>query len=214
MRFTLWPPALLLLTSPALAGVRSPAGCFPNEAPCGPRSTFLVHGMHPSSPCQFRFRADGGLDQLTLTVTLRDGFDHPVPGCTTTVGLEAGPGTLALCGCCDLTMSAVSGPAGEMEFVFAALGGRGELQLALTTHCSGDIPWFSQEIAFTSTDLDASCEPGLSTNVIDLAIWAGCLPPGAYCATSDFNCNGTVNVIDLGMLAGGLPRGCDDAVCP
>ncbi len=34
--------------------------------------------------CQFRFNASGGLDTMTLLVTLRDAFDVPVAGCTTT----------------------------------------------------------------------------------------------------------------------------------
>lgn len=214
MRFAPWMLAVLLFASPALAGLRAPAGCFPNQSPCGPRSTFLVHGMSPQAPCQFRFRADGGLDRLTLTVTLRDGFDLPSPDCSTTVTLEAGPNTAALCGCCDLAEGAVSGPDGEMQFVFAGLGGHGELWLTLTTHCSGNINWFTTEVPFSSPDLNGSCEPDASTDVIDLGMWAACLPPGPYCARSDLSCDGTVNVIDLGIFASGLHQGCDDAVCP
>jgi hypothetical protein len=214
MRPVLSAIALLVLASPALAGLRSPAGCFPNQSPCGPRSTFIVHGMHPSSPCQFRFRADGGLDQLTLTVTLRDGFDLPSPGCSTTVTLKEGPNTTAFCACCDLQQSDISGPDGEMQFVFAALGGRGELRLTLTTHCSGNINWFEADIPFTSPDLNGSCEPDNSTNVLDLGIWAGCLPPGPYCLPSDMNCSAQIDIPDLGIFAGGLTVGCNDAACP
>lgn len=91
--------------------------------------------------------------------------------------------------------------------------GHGELWLTLTTHCSGDINWFTAEVPFTSSDLNASCEPDAATDVIDLGIWAACLPPGPYCVRTDLSCDGTVNVLDLGIFAGGLHRGCDDAVC-
>ena len=84
MQFLVWMLASLLLASEAFAGVRSPARCFPNENPCFLNCTFLVHGMSSQSPCQFRFRADGSLDRLTLTVTLRDAFDVPTPDCSTT----------------------------------------------------------------------------------------------------------------------------------
>jgi hypothetical protein len=205
--------ALLFSAAPVLAGVRSPEGCFPNEIPCGPRSTFLVSGYSNMAPCQFRFRADGGIDALTLTITLRDGFDLPVPACSISVTIEEGPNTLALCSCCPLTQGGVSGPDGEQQFVFDSLGGRGELVLVVWSHCHGDLFLWDEEIPFTSPDLNASCEPENSTTVLDLALWAGCFPPSPSCQTSDMNCSGATDIIDLGIFAGGLGVGCGDAPC-
>jgi hypothetical protein len=79
----------------------------------------------------------------------------------------------------------------------------------ITGHCFGNIGITCLEFDFTSSDLDASCETATSaTNVIDLGIWAGCLPPSPYCEASDYNCDGTVNVSDLGGWAGGLGSPC------
>ena len=61
---------VLACTASAFAGVPDPthSGCGLNAKPL---------------PCQWRFRADGGIDRLTLKVTLRDAFDAPVASCST-----------------------------------------------------------------------------------------------------------------------------------
>ncbi len=215
MRYEFLAGALVLLSvGPAAeAGVRAPdaSGCFPGESPCPSRCSFGVSGQ--GAACQFRFRADGGLDVLTLSITLRDAFDNPVPDCSTSVTIQPGPGTLALCGCGPLQQSGFSAADGTMQAVFSQLGGRGTLSVSVTAHCSGDIPLFQDEIPFTSLDLDASCETATSaTNVVDLGIWAGCLPPSPYCEASDYNCDGTVNVVDLGVWAGGLGVPCGSPI--
>jgi len=206
--------ALLAAGSAAEAGVRAPdaSGCFPNQAPCPPRSDFLLSGQ--GAACHFRFRADGGLDKLTLTITLRDGFDQPVPDCSTSVTIEAGSGALALCSCCPLRQAGHSAADGSLRVVFSKLGGRGSLSLRVTAHCAGDIGMFEDEIPFTSPDLNGSCEAASSTNILDLGLWAMCLPPAPPCVVSDYDCSGTISLIDMAIWAGGLGRGCGGETCP
>ena len=82
----------------------------------------------------------------------------------------------------------------------------------MTSRTNGNIAICAEPFDFTSTDLDGDC---LDTDVVDLGLFAGCLPPGPYCRTSDYNCDGTVDVIDLGLWAGGLGLTCaDGTACP
>jgi hypothetical protein len=163
--------------------------------------------------CQWRFRADGGLDRLTLKVTLRDAFDAPVASCSTYCNL--GGASLVAAQCNGNRKGGLTNAGGVVNFVYRCIGGRGTVQLRVTAVCSGNIGIGSQTITFTNPDLNASNEgpnsPG-STTVVDLGLWSGCLPPAAYCVASDFDCNGTVNVVDLGLWAGGLNKGC--VSCP
>lgn len=203
--------ALLFVGPSAEAGVRmaAPAGCFPNERPCPGRCSFGVSGQ--GAACQFRFRADGGLDALTVSVTLRDAFENPVADCSTSVTVREGPGSSALCGCSPLQQRGNSAGDGTMQAVFTRLGGRGDLFLTVSAHCQGDVGLFQEEIPFTSPDFDGSCETGEgAVTVLDLGLWAACLPPAPYCRESDFNCDETVSVIDLGMWVSGLGSGCDE----
>jgi hypothetical protein len=160
--------------------------------------------------CQFRFRHDGSLDALTLCVTLRDVFDTPVANCTTSASLNNTG--LALCNCCPNPQIAPTDSSGVVYFVWEKLGGRGSAEICVTAHCVGDIAICCSAFDFTSTDLVGDCT---NTNVIDLGLWAACLPPAPYCEASDYNCDGTVSVIDLGLWAGGLPVDCSDGpACP
>jgi hypothetical protein len=167
------------------------------------------------TPCQFRFRADGGLDDLVVLVTLRDAFDNPIFDCLTTVTLAPNAETLALCGCCPMQQTIASAIDGTLTATWSALGGRGSLDVMVTALCGSHEPIGVRTVEFTSPDLDGSCEPASSTGVIDLGLFAGGLPPSPYQQSSDFyECDGIVNVIDLGIWAGGLYLGCDDAICP
>jgi hypothetical protein len=157
--------------------------------------------------CQFFFRANGSADALTARITLRDAFDVPVVGCSLSVTVISTPLTLALCSCGPSRLTDVSDGVGAAEVVFPAIGGRGELGLEVSVHCSGNIGFWSERYDFTSTDLNGSCEAMGSTNVFDLGEWASGLPPG-YSQWSDFNCDGQVNVFDLGDFAGGLNASC------
>jgi hypothetical protein len=165
------------------------------------RSGCALEGQAVS--CQFRFRLDGSLDALTLCVTLRDIFDVPIANCSMSATLN-NPVTLCT-NCCTNPQMGQTNWAGVVYFVWNKLGGRGSAQVCVTSHCVGDIGICCQSFDFTSTDLDHDC---LDTDVIDLGIWAGCLPPGPYCEASDYNCDGTINVIDLGLWAGGLGVNC------
>jgi hypothetical protein len=158
-------------------------------------------------PCQYRFRLDGSLDAMGVHATLRDGFDVPVPDCTTSVTLTTKVGTVALCNCCPNRQWGVTNSSGVVHFVgWRKLGGRGLLDVCVTAHPPhGRIAISCTEIRFTSTDLDGDC---LDTDVIDMGIWAGGLPPNPYRTASDYNCDNTVNVLDMALWAGGLNVNC------
>ena len=158
--------------------------------------------------CQYRFRADGGLDGLDVLITLRDAFDDVVGNCSTSVTLTPNAGTLAYCNCCPSTVGGVTAVDGTLSIgTWRCIGGRGTLDICVTAHCQGNIAIGCTEINFTAPDLDGDC---LDTDVIDLGIWAGGISP--YKQESDYNCDGTVSVIDLGIWAGGLGLSCTD--CP
>ena len=159
--------------------------------------------------CQFRFRADGGLDQMTVSIIVRDGFGLPV-SCSTSATLEPDPATLALCTCGPVSQAADTDTSGAVQLVFDRIGGRGSLDVCVTALFSGArIGLARVPIDFTGPDLDGSCppDPASAVDVIDLGIWASGLPPG-YTEPSDYDCNGAVDVLDLAIWAGGLGLGC------
>ena len=190
---------VVMCSAAAFAGVPDPS-----------RSACSVSA--PPTGCQYRFNASGGLDTLTLTVTLRDAFDAPVANCSTTVTLDNA--SLVVCNCCPDQLTGSTNANGIVTFNINQLGGRGSVDVNVTANCTGNIAICSNTINFTSPDLNASCEAGSSTNVIDLGVFAGCLPPSPYCVESDYSCDGTVNVVDLGLFASGLNSGCGSGVCP
>lgn len=191
---------LVLLTLVAATSV-SAATPDPN------RSGLELRGQ--GTACHYRFRADGGLDRLTVVVTVRDAFDIPVPDCSTSVTLQPTAETLDFCSCCPSTRGVRTDIDGVMSLVFDQLGGRGGLDVNVTCHCIGHIGIGQIPIEFTSPDLAANCAP---VNVVSMGIWAGCLPPAPYCETSDYDCDGTVGVLDLALWASALGVGCGG--CP
>ncbi len=168
--------------------------------------------LSPSAaPCQYRFRADAGLDDLTITATVLDSFGAPVVGCLVTVTLVPMLGSpFCICAPCN-PQAAVTGVLGVAACVFSKIGGHG-IFTASVVACGTAIA--APVIPFTSPDLDASCElaPLSATTLLDLGLFAGGLPPG-YEVWSDYNCSGIINVVDLGLFAGGVGKGCD-GLCP
>ena len=196
---TFLPLALTALVSTsAFAGIPDPS-----------QSSCHVKGQ--VAPCQFRFRADGGLDCLTMCITIRDAFSVPVSACTTHVTLTANAGTIAYCNCCPDRVTGYTDTSGSLFLgpFGCCIGGRGSLDLCVTAQYHGFIAIDCKTLFFTSPDLDADC---LDTDVIDLGIWAGGLSP--YSMAADYNCDGTVNVLDLGIWAGGLGQDCGSCACP
>ena len=167
-------------------------------------STVVLGGM--AVPCQYRFRADATLDMMTVTVTLLTAAGLPVPAWPTTCTLAPNAGTLAFCSCCPNPQVGVTDGAGGIVFTWNKVGGRGTLDVFVAAAPIA----FVLPITFTSPDLTGSCEfaPASSTGILDLALFASCLPPAPYCIGSDYNCSGTINVVDLGIWAGGLGDGC------
>ena len=197
MRLSLLPLAVVALWS----------GIACAKVPDPERSSFVVTGQGGAS--QFRFRADGALDQMTVTITLRDLFDLPVQYCSTSVTLEPSPATLALCTCGPSSQAARTDSSGALQVAFDRIGGRGSLDVCVTALCMGRIGLAWLPIDFTSPDLDGSCvsHPASAVDVIDLGLWASGLPPG-YTEPSDYDCSGAVDVLDLAVWAGGLGLGC------
>ena len=188
--------ALLVCSSASFAGVPDPT-----------QSSCVVTGaLTGSAGTQFRFNATGTADVLVATVTLLDAFGVPVAGCSTSATVTGA----GLCACPGgETTTGITDASGVVSLSFTVLGGYGgDLQVAVTSHCVGDIlictngPHF-----YTSPDLDGSCDSGNSTGIVDLGLWAGTLPP-AYGLFGDYNCDGSVGVVDLGFWAGGLGNGC------
>lgn len=170
-------------------------------------STAVLGGM--GSPCQYRFRADGGLDDMTVTVTLLTAAGIPVPAWPTTCTLVVNAGTLRFCSCCPNPQAGLTDAAGEIVFTWSKIGGRGTLDAFVAAAPIA----FVLPLTFTSPDLSGSCEaaPLSSTTVLDLGIWAGGLAGAAL--GSDYNCSGTITIVDLGVFAGGLGWGCGPP-CP
>lgn len=162
-------------------------------------------------PCQFRFRADGGLDRLIVDVVLRDAFGLPVADCSASASLLPNAETMAFSCCTPSTQFEVSDPEGAVRFEFDAVSGRGSLDVQIMVHCFGPYELFRTDIRFTSPNLVGDGEP---PGVLDLGLWAGCLPPAPYCMVSDYDCSSSVDVLDLGIWAGGLDLGCGTTMAP
>lgn len=167
----------------------------------------------PGVPCQYVSVADGSGDVLVVTATILDAGGAPVPFIPATCTLAPKGGSLAFCTCCANPQLGVTGAAGIVMFTFSAFAGRGLLDIVVE---AGAVVVCIETIAFTSPDLNASCQgaPASSTTVVDLGIWAGNLPPGPFEAWADYDCSGAIGIVDLGVFAGGLGEGCAAVVCP
>ena len=179
-----------------------------------PDPTRSVWGILPPALCQFRFNATGTLDTMTLLVTLRDAFDVPVAGCTTTAEVGA-PSIVAAD--CEGVHTGVSNAGGVVSFYFKCVGGRGDAKLLVTARCVGDAAICDPSFTFTSPDMNASMEVvGSSTKIDDLGHWAAGLFYPPYVQESDFDCDGpgggAADVVDLGLWASGLGTNC--SMCP
>lgn len=196
--------ALTLLVTWSYGLPRAEAGvCDPT------RSVWAVSG--DGFGCQFRFNQVGTLDALTLTVTLRDAFDTPVPCSTWVQVIDASP-VACVIDPDQLSTNVLTGtgwttPQGVALYVLDRLGGRGELtiQLSAAACCHeplGPVVVLTETVPFTTPDQNGSCDPVV--DIVDLGIWASCLPPGPYCRTSDFDCDSEIGVLDLALWASGL----------
>ncbi|MBZ0268944.1 hypothetical protein K8I85_12365 [bacterium] len=187
---------VLVCSAAAFAGVPDPT-----------RSGVAITST-PGLSCHWRFRDDGGLDNMTVSVTLRDAFDVPVAGCTTTA--VAGNASLIVSDC--QTHSGVSSAGGVVTFNFQTLGGRGDADILVTAQCSGGIGLNPVTFTFTGPNLNASTDPTNNVTLLDLAIFANGLS-GPYDLDSDFDCDATApaDLSDLAILAGGIGKGCNDA---
>jgi hypothetical protein len=181
--------AVLLCSSMVFAGVPDPthSGCA---------------FMGQVQPCLFRFASDGSWDKLTVCVTLRDAFDSPVGSCTTSATISnplAGTSPRFFCSCSGTQFTGVTGPDGVVYFIFDKIGGSGLLKVCITSKCTGNIGICCDSTAYSSSDLNGSCETsGTSTNVQDLGIWGQGY--SSYSVYSDYDCNTNVNVQDLGQF--------------
>lgn len=197
---------LALLALVAAGGAAAPRSASA-DVPDPGRSR--IRWSDPRTVCGFFFTPAQTADYLTVFVTLRDAFDLAIPDCSTSVYVAPTAMTPAFCSCCPLPFGAVSDSMGVVgPFVIgSSIGGRGDLDLAITAHCVGDIALASRTVQFTSPDLAGACTP---PDIFSLGIWAGGLPPG-YDVSSDYTCDGFVDVYDLAFFASGLGLSCG---CP
>ena len=174
-------------------------------APCPELS--IVEVAPPPLGCQYRFNAIGTFDELLVVAALRDCNGNPVPGYAVEVALDASGALHSLCGCEPLVQTALSDADGNVTFRFRRLGGHGALRACVSSADGTAFRIGCADAPFTSPDLNASCEPGASTTVIDLGLWAAGL--AAYDRASDYDCSSTNDVVDLALWASGLGVGCE-----
>jgi hypothetical protein len=191
-----------------LAGAMPPGPGGPGVDPL--RSTVGVSGQ--GSPCQFRFHPDGTEDVLSVNVTLRDSFDNPVAGCSTSVTLvPVGPDTFNFCSCCGPRRTGFSGADGTVAITWSSLGGFGSLEARVTTHCGSRFAIGAPVLNYTSTDLSGDCTATGSTSIVDWALWARGLPPNVW-QPADWDCSGgSADLFDAGNFAFGYGTDCG---CP
>ena len=101
---------------------------------------------------------------MAVAITLRDAFDAPVPDCSTSVTLvwvdDPGSSFDSLCECSEpLTKWGVSDVGGHADVSWSRLGGHGSLDVNVTIHCFGDIAVGTEQVRFTSSDMNGSCDP-------------------------------------------------------
>jgi hypothetical protein len=191
-----------------LALLAAPVASARADVPCDISLVCDVAIDPPPAGCQLRFNG-GSLDVLVVRVTLRDCFEVPIPDCFVDVTVQAATPADVFCSCGPVTLRGRTDSNGDAVLQFDSIGGHGTLKACAVAVCLGNISVGCDSVAFTSPDLNGSCEslPAGSTSVTDLGIWASGLPP-SYRAASDYNCDGLVGVVDLAMWAGGLGQGC------
>jgi hypothetical protein len=148
-----------------------------------------------------------------VSVTVRSAFLEPIANCPTFISLRPTDAATLLCSCQPLVAEDTTGADGVMTTTFGQLGGRGSLDVVVDVFFGGLYEVARTTVEFTSSDLDASCDPSDAVGVVDLGIWAGGLPP-SYLQSSDYDCDGVVDIVDLGIWASGLGVGCEDPPSP
>ena len=175
-----------------------------------------------STTCHFKFNNDtgaAGLDTLAVYVTVRDAFSLPVVGCTTTAHVAYadtitgfGPAGTAYSDCCGEVTTGVTDLAGRVTLYFPHIQGRGSVNYVVTARCQG-IWGLGGGGPFVYTSPNLRGELDGVTDVFDLGVWAGGLPP-SYDIYADYTCDGVVDVFDLGVWASGLIPNCSTVTCP
>jgi hypothetical protein len=200
--FALGTGAFAGIPDPAYSGVGNNAG----STTCHHK---LTNDDTPGSPG----------DTLIVYVTVRDAFSLPVSGCTTTAHIAYddtipgfGPTGFAYSDCCGEVAMDTTDAAGRVELYFEHIQGRGHVKYTVTARCQGI--WGlggNDQIQYTTPNLRGELN-GI-TDVFDLGVWAGGLPPN-YDIYADYTCDGTVDVFDLGYWASGLVWNCATVACP
>ena len=191
----------LSFDSPAQAGTPDPS-----------MSSVVISGMQV--PCQFRFRPDGSLDHMLVTVTVNDGSGMPVSGCSVVISVAGASATppATFCSCCS-AQTVVTDLFGVAMATFSKIGGAGTLEVNALAQCGGNVQLLPAYAPFTSTDPNASCDATSSQTVEDDALVSLARPTNDIWI--DYNCDGTaLNVTDLAIYVGGTLKGCAMNPCP
>jgi hypothetical protein len=188
--------AVLVCSSMALAGVPDPA-----------RSGTATLGQGTAQ--HYRFGLAGDWDVLTCAVTLRDAFDTPVASCSTSASASFSAGgsnfpfgcfcTGSAGGAATQRLTGNTTAGGVVNFLFANVGGNGQLDLAVTAHCVGNIAIATHSVQFTSPDMNGTCPQGSGNggDISDLGVWGQAL--ATYNIYSDYNLDTLTDVSDLGQ---------------
>lgn len=190
---------LLAASIPASAGPPDPSMCI-----------VTVSGQQVA--CQFRFQPSGALDNMLVTVEVRDSDGVACTSCDVEVGLAGAGGVPGnFCTCCP-PQNGTTDETGVVEFTFDKIGGAGLLDVNAIVHSGGDVPLDPVTVTFTSSDLDGTCESLKPVQLADEGLFG--LGRNPYGMWADYNCSGTVNVVDLGVFAGEVSKGCSFSACP
>jgi len=177
---------LLLISGMAFAGV-----------PCAGTTTVEAAGNGVCTPGA-AVCPHGDMDQVTVTVTVRDCYGTALAGENVTVTPSGVTGSFCFC---DSTKNI--GPTdalGQATATYIKFGGCG--QLSFYAAIGAVVAGPSTPITIGSPDNDGNCV----VNLIDFGNFAGMFLTSNSC--SDYDCNGSVNLVDFGTFAGHFLHSC------
>jgi hypothetical protein len=177
---------LLLVSGMAFAGV-----------PCASTTTVTATGNGVCAPGA-AVCPGGDLDQVIVTVVVRDCYGAVVPGQTVDVSPAGVTGQFCFCDTVK-TVGPTDGT-GTITATYTRFGGCGDLSFYATmgTVVAGPSP----AITIGSTDNNGDC----TVNLVDFGNFAGAFLTSESC--HDYNCDGTVNLVDFGNFAGHFLHSC------
>jgi hypothetical protein len=159
--------------------------------PCAGTTTVVATGSGACSPGAAVCPA-GDLDNVTVTVVVRDCYGQVLPGLYVDVS-PAGVPPAVFCFCDSVKTVGPTDATGTTTAAYADFGGCGDLQFYATIGAVVAGP--SPAITIASPDTDGDCR----VTLIDFGYFALSYLTGDPCC--DYDCDGTVNLVDFGTFA-------------